>query len=142
HGPFGHFFDEHFLSKYGLTHEVVGSRIICDELGPLLQKIRRNPNTALVDAEVLDPAQIALLITRPKQPSEPAPRWLALLRSLFSGIYTIDNMDFVLRDAYMSGYSLRAFDLERLLHYSFFTPQGLTIHNWGIGALVSFVDMR
>ena len=65
-----------------------------------------------------------------------------MLRSLFSGIYTIDNMDFVLRDAYMSGYSARAFDLERLLHYSFFTEQGLTIHARGVAALVSFMGVR
>jgi uncharacterized protein len=64
------------------------------------------------------------------------------LRSLFSGIYTIDNMDFVLRDAYMSGYNVRAFDLERLLHYSFFTDQGLTIHTRGMAALVQFMSVR
>ncbi len=70
------------------------------------------------------------------------PRWLVLLRSLFSGLYTVDNMDFVLRDAYMSGYSTRAFDLERLLHYSFFTEQGLTIHARGLSALVRFIGVR
>ncbi len=70
------------------------------------------------------------------------PRWLALLRSLFSGIYTVDNMDFVLRDAYMTGYNERAFDLERLLHYSFFTPSGLTIHDRGLSALVSFLGVK
>ena len=70
------------------------------------------------------------------------PRWLVLLRSLFSGIYTVDNMDFVLRDAYMSGYNTRAFDLDRLLHYSFFSPQGLTIHSRGLAALVQFIGVR
>ena len=64
------------------------------------------------------------------------------LRSLLSGIYTIDNLDFVLRDAYMSGYSQRAFDLDRLLHYSFFTPAGLTIHDRGIEALIRFMAAR
>ena len=51
-------------------------------------------------------------------------------------------MDFVLRDAYMSGYSTRAFDLDRLLHYSFFTPKGLTIHERGLSALVRFISVR
>ena len=51
-------------------------------------------------------------------------------------------MDFVLRDAYMSGYNTRAFDLDRLLHYSFFTPQGLTIHARGMSALVRFMSVR
>ena len=51
-------------------------------------------------------------------------------------------MDFVLRDAYMSGYSPRAFDLDRLLHYSFFSASGLTIHARGVPALVRFVAAR
>ncbi len=42
----------------------------------------------------------------------------------------------------MSGYSARAFDLERLLHYSFFTKQGLTIHAHGVAALISFMGVR
>lgn len=64
------------------------------------------------------------------------------LRSLFSGLYTVDNMDFVLRDAYMSGYNTQAFDLDRLLHYSFFSPSGLTIHARGLPALVRFISVR
>jgi len=51
-----------------------------------------------------------------------------------SGLYTVDNMDFVLRDAYMSGYSTRAFDLARLLHYSQYHDRGLTIHERGLSA--------
>jgi hypothetical protein len=144
HGPFGHFFDEHFLSAYSLSHETLGSTIIRDELGDLLRRMRRNPNNTLEPDEQLDPAQIAILIARPKstETSDALPRWLQLLRGLFSGIYTIDNMDFVLRDAYMSGYSTRAFDLERLLHYSFFTDQGLTIHARGMPTLVQFMSVR
>ena len=51
-------------------------------------------------------------------------------------------MDFVLRDAYMSGYSTRAFDLDRLLHYTMFTAKGLTIHERGLSALVRFISVR
>jgi hypothetical protein len=143
HGPFGHFLDTYFLSDFGQTHETVGARIICDELGGLLRGIRRNPNTELQDSERLAPEQVAWLIQRPKDSdAEEQPRWLHLLRSLLSGIYTIDNMDFVLRDAYMSGYSRDAYDLERLLHYSFFTEHGLTIHDRGIAALVKFMSVK
>ena len=94
-------------------------------------------------SETLDPEQIAFLITRPAgRRRRPCPHWLRFLRSLFSGLYTVDNMDFVLRDAYMSGYSTRAFDLDRLLHYSVFTPEGLTIHERGLSALVRFIAVR
>ena len=143
HGPFGHFFDDHYLADFGLTHESLGSTIIRDELGDMLRRVRRNPQGHLVEGERLDPNQIAFLITRPaSQWVDDAPRWLSLLRSLFCGLYTIDNMDFVLRDAYMSGYATRAFDLERLLHYSFFSDEGLTIHSRGLPALVRFIGVR
>ena len=145
HGPFGHFFDEHFLADFGLNHELVGSAVVCRELGDLVRNIRRSPNEKLEPGETLDPQQIATLITRPKEREREAdapPRWLRFLRSLFSGLYTVDNMDFVLRDAYMSGYSTRAFDLERLLHYSSFTAKGFTIHERGLSALVRFIGVR
>ncbi|HUY35982.1 MAG TPA: HD domain-containing protein [Pirellulales bacterium] len=155
HGPFGHFFDDHYLADFGLTHETLGGKIIRDELGHLLARIRRNPRGRLAESERLDPDQISFLITRPAggtpAPQDPAtdtrhgpaiPRWLSHLRSLFCGLYTIDNMDFVLRDAYMSGYAARAFDMERLLHYSFFSDLGLTIHARGLPALVRFIGVR
>jgi HD superfamily phosphohydrolase len=143
HGPFGHFFDEHFLRGYGLTHETLGAHIICEELGDALRQLRGNPNSQLADGEQLCPQQIAWLITRPREnDARDHPRWLHLLRSLLSGIYTIDNMDFVLRDAYMSGYSQQSFDVDRLLHYSFFTQQGLTIHDRGMNALMRFMSVR
>ena len=33
HGPFGHFFDDQYLSQYGITHEDIGAVIIEQELG-------------------------------------------------------------------------------------------------------------
>jgi len=143
HGPFGHFFDEHFLKAHALTHETLGAAIIRDRLAEPLRRVRRNPNSALEDGESLDPEQIAWLIQRPQAgDASGRPRWLVLLRSLLSGIYTIDNMDFVLRDAQMTGYSPRAFDLDRLLHYSFFTAEGLAIHDRGADALLRFIGVR
>lgn len=145
HGPFGHFFDEHHLKQFGVTHEDVGAAIIEQELGDLLRNIRRNPSGRLQPLEELEPKQIAWLIRRPSGISgdeEGQPDWLAKLRALFSGIYTVDNMDFVLRDAYMSGYNPRAIDVSRLMHYSFFTPAGLTIHARGMPTLVQFIETR
>jgi hypothetical protein len=143
HGPFGHFFDLHYLADYGLNHETLGSHIIRQELGDLLRGIRRTPSQALQPQETLDPEHVAFLITRPRAADvERGPRWLRFLRSLFSGLYTVDNMDFVLRDAYMSGYSTRAFDLDRLLHYTMFTAKGLTVHERGLSALVRFIAVR
>ena len=149
HGPFGHFFDAKFLSKYNTNHEKLGAEIIRQKLAPMLRQIRRNPNGVLAENETLDPEQIAFLIVRPMKAGNAARHsdwiestWLHLLRSLFCGLYTVDNMDFVLRDAYMTGFSARAFDIDRLLHYSFFTPQGLTVHQKGFATLTRFLSVR
>ncbi|MGQ9563890.1 MAG: HD domain-containing protein [Thermogutta sp.] len=143
HGPFGHFFDQFYLSRYQLNHELLGAEIIRRELAPLIRGVRKNPFAQLGSGEELNPEHICFLIMRPRATTEHrVPLWLQLLRGLFSGIYTVDNMDFVLRDAYMSGYSQKAFDLERLIHYSFFTPHGVTIHERGLSALVRFITVR
>lgn len=144
HGPFGHFFDDQYLDQYGLTHEDVGAHIIEHELGDIICRIRRNPGGQLQPLEELDPRQVAWLIRRPTGEEDDAghPDWLRRLRALFSGIYTVDNMDFVLRDAYMSGYNTRAFDISRLLHYSFFTSRGLAIHARGMPTLINFIETR
>ncbi|RIK83870.1 MAG: metal-dependent phosphohydrolase [Planctomycetota bacterium] len=149
HGPFGHFFDAHFLTDYRapdgsrLNHEKLGGHIIRSELGELLRGVRRCPSHELAAGEQIEPDQIAWLITRPTEHDQAAhPRWLALLRSLFCGLYTVDNMDFVLRDAFMSGYSTRAYDLDRLLRYSFFSERGLTIHHRGLNALLRFMQTK
>ncbi len=63
HGPFGHFFDSHYLAEYKLNHEIVGSRIILDQLADLIRAVRRNPNSRMIDGEQLDPQQICFLIT-------------------------------------------------------------------------------
>ena len=149
HGPFGHFFDAHFLCDFRapdgspLNHEKLGAHIIHQDLADLLRGVRRAPNSELAPNETLDPAQIAWLIQRPRDGDDARqPRWLGMLRSLFCGLYTVDNMDFVLRDAYMSGYSERAYDLDRLLRYSFFSPRGLTIHHRGLNALLRFMQTK
>jgi len=143
HGPFGHFFDEHFLHQFSLTHESLGAHIIRDQLGDLLCQLRGNPNSRLADGEQLDVEQIAWIIQRPTTSGDDQqPRWMILLRSLLSGIYTIDNMDFVLRDAYMTGYSQRSFDMDRLMRYTFFSKEGLTLHDRGIPALLRFTAAR
>jgi hypothetical protein len=57
-------------------------------------------------------------------------------------MYTADNLDYVLRDSYMCGIAVGPVDLERLLHYSFLTDQGLALHKAGIGALTMFLNAR
>jgi HD superfamily phosphohydrolase len=142
HGPFGHFFDDNYLEQFGLTHEKLGQHIIKTELAEIIKAIRRSPSGEFGKGERLNPEQIAFLIG--KGPAAPAkqPRWLQFLQPLLSGIYTVDNLDYVLRDAYMCGVAIGAVDIDRLMYYTFFTDKGLTLHKSGLTALNMFLNAR
>ncbi|MBW8056556.1 MAG: HD domain-containing protein [candidate division NC10 bacterium] len=143
HGPFGHFFDDNFLGKYDLDHERVGQAIIVKKLGKIIRGIRRSPVGSFEKGEKLDPHHVAFLIRKP-DPREAAraPEWLTFLQPVFSGIYSADNMDYIQRDAYMTGFSLDMVDVDRLLFYTFFTEKGLTLHRSGSSTLVRFLNAR
>ncbi len=143
HGPFCHFFDDNFLKAYGLTHERLGQLIIREHLGPIIRKIRRSPSGPFAKGEVLDPDQIAHLILKDKgKDSSRMPRWLNFLQPVISGSYTGDNLDYVLRDAYMCGVAVGPVDLSRLIHYTMITEKGFTIHKTGLPALQMFLNTR
>jgi HD superfamily phosphohydrolase len=116
------------LSGFGLTHEDLGRLIICRRLGRIITRIRRSPSGPFAKGEQLDPGAIAFLIKMPDAGDERRPRWLQLLRQLFSGTYTVDNLDYVQRDAFMTGYSLDIVDIPRLRFYTFYSKEGLTLH--------------
>jgi hypothetical protein len=143
HGPFCHFFDDHFLKQYNLTHEKLGQTIVQKALSPLLKKIKRSPTGAFQKGETISSDHIAFLIGKYDNPSLQAfPRWLVMLKPLFSGVFTVDNLDYVLRDAYMCGVAEGPIDLDRLIYYTFYTKLGLTIHRAGLPALRMFLNAR
>ena len=143
HGPFCHFFDDNFLKAYGLTHERLGQIIIREHLGPIIRKIRRSPSGPFAKGEELDPNQIAHLILKDRgKDNSRMPRWLNLLQPIISGSYTGDNLDYVLRDAYMCGVAVGPVDLTRLIHYTMIMEKGFTIHKTGLPALQMFLTTR
>ena len=144
HGPFGHFFDDNYLEQFGLTHEKLGQHIIKTELAEIIRDIRRSPNGEFAKKERLEPEQIAFLIGKGVQPASTVKKqqWLIFLQPLLSGIYTVDNLDYVMRDAYMCGVAIGAVDIDRLMYYTFFTDKGLTLHKSGLSALNMFLNAR
>ncbi|PYN94836.1 MAG: metal-dependent phosphohydrolase [Candidatus Rokuibacteriota bacterium] len=143
HGPFGHFFDDNFLVDYDLTHELVGQRIIREELGDVIRSLRRSPAGAFNADERIDPEWICYLMGKGyTHPLESHPRWLPHLKPLLSGVFTADNMDYVLRDAYMCGVAVGPIDVERIIYYSFFSEKGLTLNRAGLGAFIMFLNAR
>jgi HD superfamily phosphohydrolase len=143
HGPFGHFFDDNFLVDFELTHELVGQRIIREELGDVLRALRRSPSGVFDAGEAIDPEWICYLMGKSyTQPQASHPRWLPFLKPLLSGVFTADNMDYVLRDAYMCGVAVGPIDIERIIYYSFFSEKGLTLDRGGLQAFIMFLNAR
>jgi HD superfamily phosphohydrolase len=144
HGPFGHFFDDNYLEQFGLTHEKLGQHIIKTELADVIKAIRRSPSGDFMkgDPKQLNPEQISFLIGKGAKSTGKQPQWLVFLQPLLSGIYTVDNLDYVMRDAYMCGVATGAVDIDRLMYYTFFTQKGLTLHKSGLSALNMFLNAR
>ena len=143
HGPFGHFFDDNFLIDYDLTHELVGQRIMREELGDIIRNLRRSPTAAFNADERIDPEWICYLMGKSyTHPLESHPKWLPHLKPLLSGVFTADNMDYVLRDSYMCGVAVGPIDIERIIYYSFFSEKGLTLDRGGLQAFIMFLNAR
>ncbi|MBA3778324.1 MAG: HD domain-containing protein [Chloroflexi bacterium] len=159
HGPFAHFFDEQVLSRWPapshpsrdpdkrLSHEDLGGAIIERDLGPVISGLRRAPGpdaerSAFAEGERIDPRWISFLISKPPIADASMPLWVRRLQPLFSGVFTVDNLDYVRRDAYMTGVATGPIDADRLRRYSFFTERGLTLYEPGLGALEMFLTAR
>jgi hypothetical protein len=158
HGPFAHFFDDQVLSAFAapadprrpaakpLTHEDLSQLIIEHELGSLIGGLRRAPGTvaardAFADGERIDPRWVSFLVSKPALADGGMPRWVRLLQPLLSGVFTVDNLDYVRRDAHMTGVATDI-DVERLRRYAFVGPRGLTLYEPGLGTLEQFLTAR
>ncbi|HEY2919785.1 MAG TPA: metal-dependent phosphohydrolase, partial [Candidatus Binatia bacterium] len=137
-----HFFDDNFLCNYDLTHEDLGQTIIQKHLGDIIRQLRRSPSGSFAAGEELRPEDVAFPIKKNGKEDNRKAKWVRFLQPLTGGIFTFDNLDYVSRDSYMCGVHPGPIDRERLMHYTFFTPNGLTVHKAGNGALTTFLNAR
>jgi HD superfamily phosphohydrolase len=159
HGPFAHFFDHAVLDHFPappdprrpegkrLAHEDLSALIIERELAPIISQLRRAPGDAttrdaFATGESIDPRWVSFLISKPPLNDPTVPTWVRIMQPLLSGVFTVDNLDYVRRDAYMTGVRIAAVDVERLRHYSFIGPRGLTLYEPAVGALEAFLGAR
>ena len=158
HGPFAHFFDDNVLTAFPappdprrpagkrLTHEDLSQLIIERQLGSLIGGLRRAPGSvperdAFADGEAIDPRWVSFLVSKPALNDPDMPAWVRWLQPLLSGVFTVDNLDYVRRDAWMTGVSIDV-DVERLRRYTFIGDRGLTLYEPGLGALEMFLTSR
>ncbi len=159
HGPFAHFFDDRFLADFPapadprrpgaktLSHEDLSQLIIEHELGRLIAGLRRAPGSVaerdrFADGEAIEPRWVSFLISKPPLVDPAMPAWVRILQPLLSGVFTVDNLDYVRRDAYLTGVSMGPVDAERLRRYCFISERGLTLYESGLGALEMFLTAR
>jgi hypothetical protein len=142
HGPFGHFFDENYLDRWGIDHEVIGRSLITGPLAGMVTGLGASPNSDFERGEQIDPQWVAYLIAASDLEGFVPPRWLAALKPALVGAYSADNMDYVPRDSYICGVSAGPVDIQRILHYSFISERGLTLHAHAAEALYMFLNAR
>jgi HD superfamily phosphohydrolase len=142
HGPFGHFFDENYLSRWGIDHEDIGRHLVLGELSPLIGGLRASPDHDFEPGEVVDPRWVAFLISPHELRGFEPPSWVRAVKPLLVGPFSADNMDYVPRDSYICGVSTGPVDVQRILHYSFISEHGLTLHSHGAEALFIFLNAR
>jgi hypothetical protein len=85
---------------------------------------------------------VAFLIAKPALLDPSMPRWVRWLAPLLSGVFTVDNLDYVRRDAYLTGVAAGPVDVERLRRYVYVSERGLTLYEPGLGALEMFLTAR
>src|SRR5438046_8452834 len=85
HGPFGHFFDENYLDTWGIDHEVIGRRLITEELAPLVEGLAASPHGDFEKGEKVDARWVAYLISKDEMEGFRPPAWLSVLRRLLTG---------------------------------------------------------
>jgi hypothetical protein len=158
HGPFAHFFDDRVLAAFPaprdarrggdkrLSHEDLSQLIIERELGTLIRALRRAPGAtperdAFAQDEAIDPRWVSFLVSKPALTDAAMPAWVRLLQPLLSGVFTVDNLDYVRRDAFFTGVRV-GIDVERLRRYAFISERGLTLYEPGVAALEGFLGGR
>jgi HD superfamily phosphohydrolase len=142
HGPFGHFFDENYLDTWGIDHEVVGRALIMGPLAGQIESLGASPSADFAPGESVDPRWVAFLISSAALAGFDAPPWLQMLKPALVGAYSADNMDYVPRDSYICGISTGPVDVPRIIHYSFISDRGLTLHAHAAEALYMFLNAR
>lgn len=141
HGPMGHTLDEIYEKcGYACTHEDIGRKIIVEELGDLIRGLKRSPDGPF--SEQIDPQTVADFVKLPrgKQYSE---KWMVHFSKIVTGLYSVDNLDYLMRDSYHCGTrEYGTVDVDRFLFSTFISKDGLTLHKNSLSNLKAYLYSR
>ena len=143
HGPFSHAFEAHYLTKYKKNHEDITQEIISKELSKQVGKIQRSLGGPL--EKPMNPQDVldVLFPYENGKVREDLHTWKKLLYKVLRGLYSVDKLDYLIRDSYYCGTPEFGFvDVKRLLYNSMLTPEGLALHKNALHALVPFLLAR
>src|SRR3989440_10740510 len=82
HGPFGHFFDQNYLDRFSIDHEVIGRALIGGGLAAIISAMDASPSGPFTAGERIDPRWTADLIPEPGPPRASAPACVRALQPL------------------------------------------------------------
>jgi HD superfamily phosphohydrolase len=142
HGPFGHFFDREVLAQWGIDHEVIGRHLVTHDLAAIIAAVRSSPTAPFAGGEHIDPMWVAWVMADADIDAYEPPGWLRALKPVLCGPATVDNLDYVPRDAYMCGISLGPVEVQRLIHYTFVSGDTIALHGHATSALEMFLASR
>ena len=142
HGPFGHFFDQEVLAQWNLDHEDIGRALVREDLADIIGSLRASPSGPFEPGESIDPMWVAWVMGDAGIPGYEPPGWLRACKPILCGPATVDNLDYVRRDAYMCGIALSPVDVQRIIHYSFIAGDTMVLHMHAAGALEMFLASR
>jgi HD superfamily phosphohydrolase len=130
------------LSEYGIDHEDIGRHLVCVELADVIGSLRASPSGPFAPGERVDPRWVAWVMAPAEMDGYVPPDWLRACKPLLCGPATVDNLDYVVRDAYMCGVAVGSVDVRRIMHYSFVYGDRMVMHAHAVPALEMFLTAR
>jgi HD superfamily phosphohydrolase len=158
HGPFSHTLEGAVFAELGFDHVEHSRRIIRGEQDALPDGEREEMSSptavhALVEAEGIDPAEVASLLEGGKGPTifdfapdgnrseglDPSTRHL---RQMINGVIDVDQIDYLMRDSHYTGVAHGVIDVDRLLQTLVLANGELAVKRGGVSALEGMLVAR
>jgi hypothetical protein len=139
HGPFSHTLESILLEKFGVDHIDLTEELILGEyeiFDSKEKKFIQSPSVAqILSKNDVDKKEIVNIV-RGKTYKK------SYLGQILNSTIDVDQLDYLLRDAYYTGVAYGMIDIERLLQTLMIHEDNLTIKRKGVGVVESILMAR